>query len=150
MAHFKRVTMGRPLILGRRTYDSIGGPLPGRFPVVLSRDASFHASDGVVARDLAEALAQGEAIGRREGSPEIMVAGGASIYAALLPHATTLLITRVDLDPDGDAVFPPIDPDLWRMVENKAQNPGVGDEAAYSFMRYERQPGDKALESSGA
>ena len=150
MAHFKRATMGRPLILGRRTYDSIGGPLPDRSIVVLSRDPSFHPPDGVVAWNLAEALARAEAIGRREGSPEIMVAGGASIYTALLPHATTLLITRVDLEPDGDTSFPPIDPELWRMVENRAQARKTGDEAAYSFMRYERRPGDKALESSDA
>lgn len=143
MAHFRSATMGRPVIVGRKTYESIGGPLPGRFLVVLSRDAAFEPENAIVARHLQEARAQAQAIGRRVGSSEIMVAGGASVYAALLPHATTLLITRVDLDRAGDAFFPPIDPKLWHCGASDPALPYAGDEASYAFVRYARQAKDK-------
>lgn len=108
-AHFKQVTLGHVLLLGRSTYDSIGRPLPGRSTVVLTRDRGW-AADGVhVAHDVEEALALAATL-----PGEIRVAGGAQVYAALLPHADEQLVSEVPLEPEGDVRYPPIDRSAWR------------------------------------
>ena len=106
-AYFKRVTMGHPIVMGRKTWESIGRPLPGRRSIVVSRDRAYVAIGAECAGSLDEALAlAGDA-------PEVFVIGGAQLYAAALPRADRLLITEIDHDFDGDTTFPAPDPVHW-------------------------------------
>ncbi|MBF4767028.1 dihydrofolate reductase [Nocardioides agariphilus] len=107
-AHFKRVTLGHTLVMGRATYDSIGRPLPGRTTVVLTRDPGWSAEGVQVAASLEEALTQaGELPG------EVMVVGGAAVYAAALPIADAQILTEVHLSPEGDTRYPDWDRGDW-------------------------------------
>jgi len=138
MQHFRAVTMGKPVAMGRKTYLSIGKPLAGRTTIAVSRDSGFMAAGLVVAPNLDAALetARGDAL--RRGCAEIMVIGGADVYAQALPHATRLLITEVHKRIDGDAYFPAIDPQIWREAARSEQSPAAGDEAPFAFVSYER------------
>jgi dihydrofolate reductase len=138
MAHFRELTMGKPVLLGRKTYASIGNPLAGRTTIVISRDANFSAPGIVVAPnfDAALATAHGDALRRNAGA--IIVAGGADIYAQALSVATRLVITEVHKRVDGDARFPAIDSTLWRETARSAHEPGPQDEAAFAFVTHER------------
>jgi dihydrofolate reductase len=107
-AHFKAETMGHILVMGRATYDSIGRPLPGRTTIVITRDPDWSADGVMVAHSLEEALA---AAGDLPG--DVMVAGGAQIYALALPHATHQVLTEVRGDPDGDTFYPGWDRSEW-------------------------------------
>jgi len=146
MAHFRSVTMGKPVVLGRKTFQSIGKPLAGRTTIVISRDENFSASGIVVAPNFAAALetARGDALRRNAGA--IIVAGGADIYVQALPLATRLAITEVHKPVDGDARFPAIDSKLWRETARSAQKPGPQDEADFAFVTYQRvvNPGPNA------
>ena len=137
MAHFRALTMGKPVVMGRKTYRSIGKPLQGRTTIVVSRDATFAAPGIVVASSLEAALtaARGDALRRNVG--EIVIAGGADIYAQAMPHATHLAITHVHMRVDGDAHFPTIDPKLWREIDRSEHEAGAEDEAAFAFANYE-------------
>jgi dihydrofolate reductase len=108
LAHFKRTTLGKPVLMGRRTFASLGRALPGRTNVVLSRDPRFAAPDALVARDLDAALALVRA------APEVMVIGGAALYAEALPRAERIYLTRVRARPEGDVWFPKLEPGDWR------------------------------------
>lgn len=138
MAHFRALTVGNPVVLGRKTYQSIGKPLAGRTTIVISRDKNFSAPGIVVAPNFNAALetARGDALRRNAGA--IIVAGGADIYAQALPLATRLVITQVHKRVDGDARFPAIDPKLWRETARSEQKPGPQDDAAFAFVTYER------------
>jgi dihydrofolate reductase len=139
LRHFRDLTLGKPVIMGRKTFVSIGRPLPGRDNIVVTRDEDFRA-DGVRivrslddARDLAEALAAGRLVS------EIMVAGGAEIYDQMIGRADRLYITEIELDADGDARFPEIDPKVWSETSRRAHPRGPDDDAAYSFVDYKRR-----------
>ena len=138
MAHFRTFTLGKPVTLGRKTFQSIGRPLAGRTTIVISRDQNFSAPGIVVAPDFASALAtaRGDALRRNAGA--IIVAGGADIYAQALPLAPRLVITEVRKRVEGDARFPAIDSKLWRETARSAQKPGPEDEAEFAFVTYER------------
>jgi dihydrofolate reductase len=138
MVHFRAVTMGKPVVLGRKTYQSIGKPLKGRTTIVVSRDASFSAPGVVVAASLHAALetARGDAL--RRNADGIVIAGGADIYAQTLPLAKRLYITHVHKPADGDTRFPAIEAKLWRETERNEQKPGPHDDAAFAFVIYER------------
>jgi len=138
MQHFRNVTMGKPVVMGRKTYQSIGKPLPGRTTIVVSRDAEFAAPGVVVARSLAAALdaARGDAL--RRGASAIIVAGGGDIYKQAMPLATQLTITEVDKSVDGDARFPAIDPQSWREISRSAHKPSADDECPFAFVAYQR------------
>jgi dihydrofolate reductase len=140
MAHFKRCTMGRPMIMGRKTFDSIGKPLPGRETIVLTRDPAY-ARDGVlVAHDLERALELAEKAADRLGADEIAIVGGGEIYSQTLPRAARIEFTEVALEPEGDAYFPEMDPGAWREThrEPHSANLEAGDEADYAFVTYDR------------
>jgi dihydrofolate reductase len=138
MKHFRAATMGKPVVMGRKTYLSLRKPLAGRTNIVVSRDRTFAAAGVLVASSLDRALeaARGDAL--RRGAAEIAVIGGADIYAQLMPVADRLLITRVRLQPDGDTKFPAIDPDVWREVERTERGAGPDDEASFTLLVYER------------
>jgi dihydrofolate reductase len=138
MQHFRAVTMGKPVVMGRKTFISIGRPLQGRTSIVVSRDPRFTAPGVLVAPNLDAAMtaARGDAL--RRGADAIVVAGGAAIYAQALPLATRLAITLVHKSVDGDAHFPLIDPKLWREASRNEHDPGVEDEAGFAIVSYER------------
>jgi dihydrofolate reductase len=138
LAHFRRVTMGKPVVMGRRTFASIGKPLPGRTNIVVSRDPAFAAPGVLAAPDVARALAAARGDALRRGAADIAVIGGADIYAQTMALADRLVITRVHLQPDGDTRFPAIDPAVWREAERSEQAAGPGDAAAFTVLIYER------------
>ncbi len=141
LKHFKAATMGKALVMGRKTFQSIGGPLSGRTIVVVTRDRAFTAEGVSVARDVDEALTLAEAAARAAGADEIVVAGGGEIYAQTIGRASRLHLTEVDLAPSGDARFPPIDPAVWREVSRQKGERGPRDEADFAFVEYRRVRG---------
>ena len=139
MRHFRGLTLGRPVVMGRKTYLSLSiKPLPGRTNIVVSRDRDFTLTGAIVAPSLEAALesARGDAL--RRGVDAIMVIGGADIYAQALPLAQRLEITHVHLTADGNAVFPPIDPAVWRQSARTAHPAGPDDDAPYEVATYIR------------
>jgi dihydrofolate reductase len=146
MQHFRAATMGKPVVMGRKTFISIGRPLAGRTTIVVSRDAAFAAPRVVVARDLDAALAAARGDALRRGAHEIIVAGGAEIYAQTLPRAARLSLTCVHMRSEGDTRFPRIDPEIWRETGRAEHEPGPGDDAAFAFVTFERAPSATAAE----
>lgn len=131
LARFKRITLGHTVLMGRKTWQSLGRPLAGRRNVVLTRDRSFSATGCDVVHTMEEA--RGAA-----GTGELFVIGGAEVYAACLPVADRLLITHVDAEVPGDTAFPPIDPARWKLV---SEEPGTVDAAnplPHRFAQYRR------------
>jgi len=138
LRHFRAVTMDKPIVMGRKTWLSLGRPLPGRTNIVVTRDRSFAAAGAVVAMELGAALAVARGDALRRGADAVAVIGGGEIYAQLMPIATRLEITRVHLRPDGQAVFPPIDPARWREVARRDSSAGPGDDANFTILTYLR------------
>jgi len=136
---FKAATMGKPLVMGRKTFQSIGRLLPGRDIIVVTRDRDFRADGAFVAAALAPALVLADRLASERQAEEIVIAGGASIYAEAMPLADRLLITELDLRADGDALFPAIDPALWQEISRQAFARGEGDDAAYEIVRFVRR-----------
>jgi dihydrofolate reductase len=139
LQHFRALTMDKPVIMGRKTYLTIGRPLPGRTTIVVSRDHAFAAAGIVVAPslDAAFAAARGDAL--RRASDTIVVAGGAEIYAQALPLATRIVMTRLDRRVDGDVLFPPIDQKVWREIAREEHVAADGDDAPFTVIIYERE-----------
>ncbi|HEY6958601.1 MAG TPA: dihydrofolate reductase [Candidatus Limnocylindria bacterium] len=132
MKHVRELTTGKPLIMGRRTYDSIGKPLPRRTNIVLTRDASFHPEGVLVARTVDEAM-------RLAGdAPEIIVFGGAEIFRMFLPMADRLYLTEVDADAGGDTFFPELDLGEWREVERVEHPEDERHPYAFRFLTLDR------------
>jgi dihydrofolate reductase len=138
MQHFRAITMGKPVVMGRKTWNSIGKPLSGRTNIVVTRDPSFVAPGTLVAVSLPAALdaARGDAL--RRNADSVAVIGGGDIYAQVMAIATRLEITRVHARPDGEAVFPPIDPTVWRETARRDCPAGPGDEASFTILTYIR------------
>ena len=135
MKHFRAITMGKPVLMGRKTFESIGKALPGRANIVVTQDRHFH-SDGVsVAHSIEEALAMAETA----GTTEVLVIGGASFYAQFLPKAQRLYITEIHNDFQGDAFFPAWEPAEWREVQRYDHAPDGDNAYAYSFVTLERR-----------
>jgi dihydrofolate reductase len=111
MKRFKAVTWGKPILMGRRTFESIGKPLPGRTNVVLTRDPHWQAEGTIAVRSVEEALS------RVSQAPELVAIGGAEIYRLLLPLAGRIYLTRVEADIAGDTVFPQLDSAQWKAVD---------------------------------
>jgi dihydrofolate reductase len=139
LAHFKRLTIDKPVIMGRKTYLSIGKPLPRRTNIVITRDANFAAPGVVAAPTFEAALALAREDAERRGTDEIMVIGGSEVFAAALPLAARLEITHVHSATQGDVTFPPIDPALWREAERSERAAGPDDEAAFDVTVYLRR-----------
>lgn len=133
LAHFKRVTMGHPIVMGRKTWDSIGRPLPGRRNIVVTRDRAFVAPGADVVHDIAAAFAL------CTGAPEVFVIGGAQVYAAALPHADLLLITEIDRDFEGDAFMAAPDDAAWRETARDTQVTDGDAPFRFSYVTYERR-----------
>jgi dihydrofolate reductase len=138
MQHFRACTMGKPVVMGRKTYLSIGKPLAGRTTIVVSRDAAFAAPGIVVAPNIAAALAAARGDALRRNADTIVVAGGADIYDQVMPLAHALAITEVHKIVAGDAQFPAIDPAMWRETAREEHQRGAEDESTFAFVTYER------------
>lgn len=134
LRHFKALTLGKPLIMGRRTFESIGKPLPGRETIVLTRDAGFRAPGVHAARSLEAALELGRERALAMGTDALIIAGGGDLYAQTIGRADRLELTEVDLAAVGRTVFPAIDPAIWRESARRAHPPGPGDAAGFSFV----------------
>jgi len=133
LKRFKALTLGKPVIMGRRTHESIGRPLPGRQNIVLTRQAGFDAQGCDVVASPQKALAV------TGGAAEIFIIGGSEIYALFLPKANRLYLTRVHARIDGDAHFPDIDEQKWQLVDTEAHDAGDANQFAFEFRTYERR-----------
>jgi dihydrofolate reductase len=138
MKHFRAVTMGKPVVMGRKTWDSLKGPLSGRDNIVLTRDAAFRAEGVWAHASLAAALACAQARALARGVDEIAVIGGAQIYAEAMPLAGRIHLTDVDADIAGDVWFPAIDPSAWRETASRTAPAGPDDQYAMRFRVLER------------
>ncbi len=137
LRHFKALTLGKPVLMGRRTWESIGRPLPGRHVIVVTR--SPIAPAGVAAAASIEAALEGAAVAARTmAATEIMVAGGGTIYRALIGQAERLYVTAVEAEPAGDTAFPPIDLATWRITDRVVPPSDAADTARMTFLTYTR------------
>ena len=132
LKRFKALTLGHPVIMGRKTWESLGRPLPGRTNIVISRRVDFHAPGATSVGSLEAALAKAEAT----GTDEAFIIGGAEIYAQALPLARRLQLTEIDRDYAGDAFFPSLDPAEWHETERAAHHAAANFD--YAFVTYER------------
>jgi dihydrofolate reductase len=149
MQYFKAVTLGKPVIVGRKTFESFPKPLPGRTNIVVSRTAEIDHARVRVARDLDAAIAIGREVAAADGVDEIMVAGGAELYALALPVADRLYMTVVHETIDGDTVFPDFDADAFA-ERRRLRVPADGDNPyAYSLVMLERRGGDETTGAGG-
>jgi dihydrofolate reductase len=139
MRHFRRLTIGHPVVMGRKTFLSLGRRLAGRTNIVVSRDPAFTAAGAVVAKSLDAALetARGDAL--RRGIGDAMVIGGGDLFAELIDRAGRLEITLVHARPPGDAVFPPIDPAQWRETARHEHAAGPEDDAPFATLTFKRR-----------
>jgi dihydrofolate reductase len=135
--YFKATTLGKPIIMGRKTWDSLGRPLPGRLNLVVSRQTDRLLEGAEVYPTLDAAIARAEAWALEQGADEVMLIGGAQLYELGLARADRLYLTRVALTPEGDAWFPAFDETQWRLVSN-VDNPALDDKPAYEFEVWER------------
>ena len=133
LKHFKTVTMGKPMIMGRKTFESIGRPLPGRLNIVITRNTDWHVDGVVIAHSLTDALA---AAGTAD---EVMIIGGGHLYAEALPAATRLYLTPIDLHVrEADTWFPEYSPEQWHLVHEDLHQPDDKNPYSYRFQILER------------
>jgi dihydrofolate reductase len=136
---FRRVTMGKPLIMGRRTFQSLKKPLDGRDNIVVSGDAKFRADGAIVVHDFEEAVRRAEQCAGQRGTDEIMVIGGAKVFADALPRARFIYKTEVHGRPAGDTLLPLIDWAHWAELEREPLSKGPRDDFEATFVRLERK-----------
>ena len=136
--YFKATTLGKPIIMGRKTWDSLGRPLPGRLNIVVSRQAGLELAGAEVFASLEEALLRAEQWAREKGVDELMLIGGAQLYAQALEKGlvSRMYLTRVELSPEGDAWFPEFDRGQWKLVSSEAQ--AEEGKPAYHFEVWDR------------
>jgi dihydrofolate reductase len=139
LKHFRRLTLGKPLVMGRKTYQSIGRPLDGRDNIVVTRQADFRVPGAHVVVSLEDALALGRMLAEGRGADEVMVIGGEEIFRATLPEADRIYLTLVHASPPGDTRFTLADPGQWREVSREPMPRGPKDEFAADFIVLERQ-----------
>jgi len=140
LAIFRAVTMGKPVIMGRKTWESLPKkPLVGRTNIVLSRDGSFEPKGAVVCEDFAEAVAIAREQAAEDGAREVCVIGGASLFELALPKAGRVYLTDVDAEIDGDVTLPPLDEGRWREVSAKAYPASEDDDYPFTIRVLERR-----------
>ena len=138
LKHFKRVTLGKPCLMGRKTWESLPFPLPGRPNLVLTRNANYTAKGAQVFSDMHAMIGQGYELAGAAGVDELMLIGGAQLYETLLPRCDRLYVTRVDAEVDGDAVFPEIDLTEWHLTGEDAPQKGPKDEFSFQVAVFDR------------
>jgi dihydrofolate reductase len=140
LKRFRALTWGKPLIMGRKTFQSIGRPLPGRETVVLTRDPAFSAAGVHVARSWNDARKIAADLGNWMGAAETMVVGGAEVYALALPETERLHLTLVHAEPEGDTLFPAFGRSAFRELRREDHGAGPDDEHPFAFVDLERRP----------
>ena len=136
---FKAQTLGKPVVMGRKTYDSIGRPLPGRPNLVITRDPDFRAEGVEVFRDIEAALARAQALAADSGAAEVMVIGGGQIFEKTLHLARRIYLTVVHARPEGDTLMPELDPKVWEEVRRDPPVSGGEGQPDYSIVILERR-----------
>ena len=138
LKHFKRVTLGKPCLMGRKTWESLPFPLPGRPNLVLTRNAAYQAKGADVFTDMHAMIGKGYELAGASGADEVMLIGGAQLYASLLPKCDRLYVTRVATEVEGDAVFPEIRPSIWRQISDEGPIQDPKDEFAFYITVFDR------------
>lgn len=141
LKYFKSLTMGKPLIMGRLTFESIGRPLPGRSNIVVTRNGAWSHPGVLVANDLESAIASARGEAKQQGLDEVMIIGGANVYREAMPLLDILYVTEVHTQLEGDAYFPKIDPLEWLEVNRSESHISEGSGLAYSFVIFQRRTG---------
>lgn len=136
---FRRLTMGKPIVMGRKTFQSIGRPLDGRDNIVITRDPAFEAEGVSVFDNISEALVLARSLARTNGTDEVMAIGGADIFEATLGQAQRVYWTDIAGEPEGDVYFAPLDPAVWREVSAEPLPRGPKDEYDAVLKIYERR-----------
>jgi len=139
LKYFKKVTMGKPIVMGRKTFESIGKALPGRANIVVSRNPNFSAPGIELVQSLEEALELADQMARGDGEDELMVIGGAAIYQLAIPMADRLYLTEVHAEFSGDTYMPAVDWEQWIEVIRERHAPENSQSPNYSFVVYERR-----------
>lgn len=139
LKRFRTLTMGRPLVMGRKTFQSIGKALPGRYTVVLTRDPDFIAEGVAVAHTLDAALAAGQDLAREHGADAVVIGGGADLYEQTLPMCVRLHLTQVHAQPEGDALFPAFARGAWLETFREDHPKGPDDEHPFTFLDLKRR-----------
>ncbi|HEY5226415.1 MAG TPA: dihydrofolate reductase [Methylovirgula sp.] len=140
LKRFRALTMGKPLLMGRKTFESIGRVLPGRETIVISGDPAFVPPPGVYcAQTIEAALTLATVRARAMGADEIILAGGSAIFAALIDRVDRMYVTFVGAAPAGDVFFPPVDWSRWQEIRRADHLPQAGDDAAFSFVDFVRR-----------
>ena len=137
---FRRLTLGKPIVMGRKTFASLGKPLDGRDNIVVTRDPHFEADGVSVFNSVSDALVLARTLARTNGSDEVMIIGGAEIYRVALPLANRIYWTAVDAAPEGDVVFPPLNSGEWNQVSSEVLPRGPRDDHAASLIIFDRKP----------
>ena len=135
LKRFQKLTMGKPVIMGRLTYESMGGPLKGRTNIVLTTNPNYKAEGATVVTSLKDAIS----LAAKDNTDEIAIIGGNVVFAETLPRASKLEITEVHGTPEGDAYFPPFDKREWKEVLRDGPHQGPNDSLPYTFVTYERR-----------
>lgn len=138
MRRFRKLTLGKPIVMGRKQYESVGKPLDGRDNIVLTRDSAFTAPGIHVVHDMTEAIALGTRLAEQRGSGEVMIIGGAQIYALAMPRATRIYLSTIEADVEGDVRFELPDLSGWHVVESEKCPAGPKDEHPHSFTILDR------------
>jgi dihydrofolate reductase len=136
---FRRLTLGKPIVMGRRTFQSIGKPLDGRDNIVVTRDTFFESAGVSVVASVNEAITLARVLASTRGADEIMIIGGADLYAATLAIADRVYLTRVHAEPAGDRHFPKLDADVWTQVASEALPRTERDEFSATLLIFERK-----------
>lgn len=140
LKHFKRTTLGKPIVMGRKTFESIGRPLPGRTNIVVTRQEGYQPEGVRVVSSAEAAVREAYVVAASDGADEVMVIGGEQLYRSLLPFARRLYLTEVDCEVQGDAWFPVLEAGEWRELEREDVEEG---EWRLSFVTLERLGGEK-------
>ena len=136
LKHFKAATWGKPMVMGRKTFEAIGKPLPGRESIVVTRDPAFAPPGVLIARDVPSALALARKRADAMGAQEIAVIGGGEIFRETMDLADELIVTHLDLERKGDTFYPVIDGGVWRETSRVPHSQGPKDDAAFTVVRY--------------
>ncbi len=132
LKHFKKTTLGKPVVMGRKTYESVGRPLPGRRNIIITRDTAYSAEGCEVAHSLAEAIAKAGDV------EEVMILGGGQIYGEALPVVNRMYLTRVNARPEGDAFFPHLNESEWKEVNRREHPADEKNDHACTFLTLDR------------
>lgn len=139
LRRFRILTMGKPVVMGRKTYVSLGKPLDGRDNIVVTRDENFAAAAAYVSNSIEDALQMGEVKAIDRGVNEVMIIGGGEVYKATLPVVSRIYYTLIHAAPEGDACFPDLDESEWEIVSRERFSASEKDSADYSLIHYERR-----------